>query len=191
MTSPPPASGLVINVSEDAYQGDAQFVISVDGQQVGGTYTATASHAAGQSQAISIATIPGGGNHTVGVSFVNDKWDGTPSTDRNLYVTGATFNGQNVPGSTATLLSNGTATFGVATGSAVTSAPPASSLVINISEDAYQGDAQFTLAVDGQQIGGIHTASASHEAGQSQAISLPGIPERFTPHDIARELPER
>lgn len=176
--TPVPTAGLVVNVAEDAYQGDAQFTISVDGQRVGGVHTATALHNAGQSQAISVTTVLGGGNHQIGVSFINDAWGGTPDTDRNLYVTGSTYNGQNVAGSTATLLSNGTATFGVTNSTS-------SSVTLNMSEDAYQGDAQFTVAVDGKQMGGTYTATASHGAGQSQAITLSGITEHFTPHDIA------
>ena len=34
-------NALVLHVSEDAYQGDAQFVVSIDGQQVGGVQTAS------------------------------------------------------------------------------------------------------------------------------------------------------
>ncbi len=105
------ASRLVLSLSEDAWQGDAQFTISIDGQQVGGVRTATASHAAGQSQAFAIDTTLSAGTHQVGVAFVNDAWGGTASTDRNLFLNGATYNGQSVGGSTATLLSNGTASF--------------------------------------------------------------------------------
>ena len=38
---------LVLSISEDAYHGDAQFTVSVDGKQLGGTFTTTASRAAG------------------------------------------------------------------------------------------------------------------------------------------------
>jgi hypothetical protein len=41
---------LVLGISEDAYQGDAQFTVSVDGKQLGGTFTTTASHASAISQ---------------------------------------------------------------------------------------------------------------------------------------------
>ena len=50
---------LVFQISEDAYangdgtsdaKGDATFTVSVDGKQIGGTFTAVASHAAGQEQ---------------------------------------------------------------------------------------------------------------------------------------------
>ena len=107
----PFASRLVLSLSEDAWQGDAQFTISIDGQQVGGVRTATASHAAGQSQAFAIDTTLSAGTHQVGITFVNDAWGGTASTDRNLFLNAATYNGQSVAGSTAALFSNGTASF--------------------------------------------------------------------------------
>ena len=47
-TTPSPVSvgsgtdTLVLNMAEDPYQGDAQFTVSVDGKQIGGTQTTTA-----------------------------------------------------------------------------------------------------------------------------------------------------
>jgi len=175
--------GLLVDVAEDAWQGDAQFTISVDGRQVGGVYTATASHAAGWDQAVAVDTTLSAGAHRIGVSFINDAWGGTPDTDRNLYVTGATLDGQTVAGDAGALFSNGTAYFGVTEGGP---APlPASTLTLNMSEDAWQGDALFTVAVDGAQLGGVYTASALHAAGQPQAFTIHGIVEGMKPHDIA------
>jgi len=181
-TSPWASPGLVVDVAEDAWRGDAQFTISVDGKRVGGVHTATASHAAGQDQAVAVDTTLSAGAHRIGISFINDAWGGTPSTDRNLYVTGATLDGQAIAGSAATLFSNGTAYFGVTKGGP---APlPASTLTLNMSEDAWQGDAQFTVAVDGIRLGGVYTASASHAAGRSQAFTIAGIVENMKPHAI-------
>ena len=180
-------SGLVVNISEDAYLGDAQYTISIDGTQVGGTRTATASHLAGQSQAVAIDTSTlSAGSHQVGVTFINDAYGGTAG-DRNLYVGGAAYNGQAVGGSTANLYSNGTDAFNVtiAAHATTTTMPVTSTLTLNVSEDAFKGNAQFTVAVDGQAIAGIFTATASHSAGQSTAIVIPGIAEHFNPHDIA------
>ena len=177
------APGLIIDVAEDAWQGDAQFTISVDGKQVGSTHAATASHSAGRDQAVTLDTALSAGAHRIGISFINDAWGGTPSTDRNLYVTGATLDGQGVAGSAAALLSNGTEFFGVIQGGPAQH--PASTLTLNVSEDAWQGDAQFTVTVDGNQIGGAYTATALHLAGQHRAIIVPGIPESMNPHDIA------
>jgi hypothetical protein len=110
-TAAPITSKLVLNVSEDAYLGDAQFAVAVDGKAMG-TYTATASHAAGQSQAITITGIAESFTpHDVAVTFLNDAGGGTTSADRNLYVNSIQFDGQTVPGATAALLSAGTDHF--------------------------------------------------------------------------------
>ena len=110
-TSGSGADVLVINLSEDAYQGDAQFTVSVDGVQQGGIQTATASHQAGANQAFTFKGDFGAGPHTVGVNFLNDLYDGTPSTDRNLYVNGISVNGQTMPNGSADLMSAGNVDF--------------------------------------------------------------------------------
>ena len=86
--APSPSAGLLLACPEDAYQGDAQFTVSVDGQQVGGIYTTTAAHGAGATQQVAMGQLSSG-PHQIGVSFINDEWGGTPATDRNLYVDGA------------------------------------------------------------------------------------------------------
>ncbi len=105
---------LVLKVSQDAYQGDAQYTVKVDGEQVGDVFTASASHAAGQSDTLTLKGHWGAGEHAVSVEFLNDKWDGTPDTDRNLYVDGMACNGQDVDGAAATLLSAGAVDFAFA-----------------------------------------------------------------------------
>lgn len=108
----PPSSVLSVNVSEDAYQGDAQFSVSVDGKQVGGTYTATASHAAGQSASVAIAGSFGAGAHNVAVTFLNDAYAG-PGQDRNLYVNSVTYNGVTQAVGAALFTTNASATVSV------------------------------------------------------------------------------
>ena len=83
---------LTISVSEDAYNGDAQFTVSVDGQQLGSALTATASHAAGQTATMTFTGSFGMGAHTVAVTFLNDAYSGI-GQDRNLYLDGVSFNG--------------------------------------------------------------------------------------------------
>ncbi len=181
---------LVLRISEDAYKGDAQYTVSVDGKQVGGTLTAHASHAAGQSDTVTVNGDWAAGDHTVGVTFLNDAYDGTPTTDRNLYLDSATYNGAAVSGGHLTLLSAGTQNF--TAHEAGQTAPPAATptptptpttakvgsgpdaLVLRISEDAYKGDAQYTVSVDGKQVGGTLTAHASHAAGQSDTVTVNG-----------------
>lgn len=87
------SDSLVLWVSQDYYKGDAQFTVSVDGQQVGGTFTASALHSSGQHDTLTLHGNWGPGAHTVTVNFLNDLWDGTPDTDRNIYVTHAEYNG--------------------------------------------------------------------------------------------------
>jgi beta-glucanase (GH16 family) len=190
-TPPPTGSGLSVRVSEDAYNGNAQFTVSVDGHQVGGTYTATTAHAAGQWQDINIGGTYSAGPHQVVVTFINDAYGGTAATDRNLYVQSVTINGETishgtVPASNTAhpadgsveLGANGSATYS-ATGTVTpTPTPPTttllSTIVLHVAEDAWNGNAQFKVLVDGQQVGGIQTATASHAAGQWQDITLTG-----------------
>lgn len=109
-----PATGsdvFVLHVSEDAWQGDAQFLVSLDGQQVGGVLEATASRGLGQDQAFTFQGSLGSGAHDLAVSFINDAWGGTASTDRNLYVNGIDYNGAGLAQGSAALYSNGTAHF--------------------------------------------------------------------------------
>jgi hypothetical protein len=160
---------LALSMSEDAWQGDAQFTVTVDGKQVGGVQTATATHATGESQAVGVAGSFAAGSHSVSVNFLNDAWGGTAATDRNLYVDKATLDGTTVAGSKMTLMQSGSSGFTF--GSPATSG--ADTLVLQVSEDAWQGDAQFAVTVDGAQQGAF-TATASHAAGAVQAISLTG-----------------
>src|SRR5690349_2768722 len=119
---------LKLAISEDAYQGDAQYNVFVDGQQIGGTQTAHASHAAGQSDQVTVQGSWGGGSHDVTVQFLNDLWNGTPSTDRNLYVDGASFDGVDAHVQQA-LMSAGNFDFNVSAPTGSTT--PTSSMPVN------------------------------------------------------------
>ena len=173
----PPVPGpsqdmLDLKMSEDAWQGDAQFTLSVDGTQVGGTMTATASHAAGADQDVVVKGSWGSGTHAVSVAFVNDAYGGSDSMDRNLYVDGISYDGT-PSGASAAIYSNGakTMTVGVPTAAA---APKTDTLVLGLAEDAWQGDAQFTVTMDGKQVGGTFTATTLQSSGQTQTLSLQG-----------------
>ncbi len=106
---------LVLAMAEDAYQGDAQFTVSLDGTQLGGVLTTQALHSLGQTQNFTFNGAWGAaGPHVVTVSFLNDAWGGSASLDRNLYVGAVTFDGTaqqtNVEQSSA-----GSLNFGVGT----------------------------------------------------------------------------
>ncbi len=173
-TTPSKQSTLTLRVSEDAYQGDAHFIVMVDGRTVGGVQTATASHSLGQSQTVSLQ-----GEFTnaksVWVQFINDKDDG-PGQDRNLYVDSISLNGTTVSGHDATVPTG----FGRTTYSAelwkdafaTFAIPQSKEIKLRVSEDAYKGDAQFIVKVNGQQVGDVQTVHASHAAGQWDTITL-------------------
>ena len=85
--------------------------MSVDGQQVGGTLTAQAMRASGQSDTITVNGNWGPGDHTVTVDFLNDLWEGTAETDRNLHLDGASYNGAALDGVSQTLYMGGPVSF--------------------------------------------------------------------------------
>ena len=165
---------LILTMAEDAYDGDAQFTVTVDGKPVGGMMSVTAANSAGASEVFTLTGVFGAGLHDVGISFINDAWGGSSATDRNLYVKGISYDGVAAAGGSAALYNDGTADFIVGTAVAVASTA-VDTLVLYVSEDAYQGDAQFSVTVDGQQVGGTLTATGSHSAGDTQAITLTGI----------------
>jgi len=103
---------LVLQLQQDAYQGSAQYTVSIDGTQVAGVQTASATRASGLFDTLTVQADLAPGNHTVAVNFLNDAYAGTPSTDRNLFVTSGTYNGVSVPGAQLDLLSSGPASLG-------------------------------------------------------------------------------
>ncbi len=119
-TPPAPAAGppvaangttLVLNLSEDAYAGDATFTLSVDGIQRSIAQTVTAAHGDGASQAFDFTSlgIPPG-RHDIGVTFTNDAYAGA-GRDRNLFVDSVRFGDMTQSG--GVLWSNGTLNFQV------------------------------------------------------------------------------
>jgi hypothetical protein len=86
------ADTLVLEVSQDQFRGSARYTVSVDGQQVGGVFTAHALHDSGGRDTLTLHGDWGPGRHEVTVTMVNDLWvDGVG--DRNVYVDRATYNG--------------------------------------------------------------------------------------------------
>lgn len=146
-----------LNMSEDAWLGDAQFTVSVDGLTIGGVLTATASHEAGIGQIFDINGSFGAGQHAVTVNFLNDAYGGAPQLDRNLYLDSATYQGSTTA-SGLNLYTNGAQTI-------VAGASPGqnfSTVVLTLSEDAYAGDAEFSVQVDGQSLGAPQFVTAAH-----------------------------
>ncbi len=112
-TPPPSNDTLVLKLSEDAWKGDAKFVVSVDGKQIDSTQTVTALHSKGQLETFTYHGTWGPSPHDIGVTFLNDAWGGTPSTDRNLYVGSVSYDGVTPANHTAALFSYWTVHFHV------------------------------------------------------------------------------
>ncbi len=100
-------SAVVLYLVEDAYQGDARYALTLDGIALAGPRTETTTRFSGQTDAV---TIPGpfaSGPHRLTVTFLNDAYGDSPSTDRNLYLVGATLDGAALPNSFAAMGANG------------------------------------------------------------------------------------
>jgi hypothetical protein len=159
-----------LQMSEDAYQGDAQFAVTVDGNPVADAQTVTAQHGQG-TQNFSINGDFGPGPHDVGVSFLNDASDG-PTLDRNLYVDNVSLNGVSATQPSSALYSNDTAHFDVPTAGGAPTPAGDDTVRLNLSEDAYAGDAQAIVSIDGKAVGEPFSVTASHALGLSQAMSF-------------------
>ena len=164
---------LALRVSEDFWQGNAEFTVAVDGKQIGGTYTASALHATGASDVFVLTGDWGSTVHQVTVSFINDAYGGTPTTDRNLYVNSIAYDGQTYANTAATLWSNGSTSFAVG-GSTPTAAAPTDTLTIKLSEDAWNGNADFVLHIDGKTVTTPEAVTALHGLGQWQSFTFAG-----------------
>ena len=110
-----------IGLAEDAYQGDAQYSVAVDGSVIIPTGTVTVLQNSGGSQDVPITVSDG--SHTIVVTFLNDAYGGSPALDRNLYVNYVKYDGVAVPGAQATLLRTGD-NLAVTVGSGTASPPP-------------------------------------------------------------------
>ncbi len=219
--APPPQAGvigsgsdtIVLTMSEDAdgpagaAGRDAEFTLNVDGQQIGGLQTVTASRAAGETQTFTFQGNFAPGPHNVTVTFANnsmtqgDKAAFNDGGDRNVYVNSVAYDGaavsntvtgiyestMSVPNSTVFVPGN--AVFGVndttpvpanapstptTTPAPVISGTGPDTLTLAMSEDPFQGDAQFTVSVDGTQVGGTFTTTAINWEGQQQQFVLNG-----------------
>jgi hypothetical protein len=88
------ADAPVLSVAKDINQGGAQFTASLDGEQLGGTFTTVALQAAGASQGLTNKSDRAIATHTVAV--IDDACGGADA-DRKLTVSGAPSPSRNAP----------------------------------------------------------------------------------------------
>ena len=75
---------LKLRLSQDSWNGDVQFEVTIDGRTLGAPQMVFASEAAGESQEFTFTGDFGPGEHKIGIRFLNDAYGGTPAEDRNL-----------------------------------------------------------------------------------------------------------
>ena len=165
---------LILQMSEDAYQGDAQFTISVDGTQVGGVQTTTANHSQGQTQAFTVKRALHELKHTVTVNFLNDA--NGPLGDRNLYVTGASIDGTQINNVNLALLGSGPQSFNLWNHpvAPVTYGSGPDSFVFGLSEVPGSQTARYSVFVDGTLVVARRPEVALRNYGQSQIVTVAG-----------------
>jgi beta-glucanase (GH16 family) len=164
-TSTPVTTGsgtdtLTLHLSGDAWHGDAQFVVTVDGKSLGAAQSVTASHGAGQTEDFTFNGDFGSGAHQVAVTFVNDEWGGTTGTDRNLYVDGAEFNGQQVATTASLMYTGATDTFAV-TGTASNSTGTSASSTSSGTQTSSDSGTGTTTAGSGSSTGSTTTTTSA------------------------------
>ena len=162
---------LVLQTSQRAQPSGANFTVSVDGQQVGGTQTTTASVLGGQSQELDVlGDFAPGTHHTIGISYLN-------ASNSLLFVDSAAINGASIAGAGTVLSNDGTLGFSFAApgGAAPTvlgSGPD--TLALNLATDGAGANVPFTVSVDGSQVAGVQTATAVRGSGPSQVFDVMG-----------------
>ncbi|MGI4944255.1 MAG: carbohydrate-binding domain-containing protein [Janthinobacterium lividum] len=172
---------VALGISEDAYLGDAQFTVTIDGTQIGGVLSTSASHSAGAVQTFHVMSDFSTGRHGISVDFLNNS--SGSGGDRNLFLDNATLDGSPIPGAQLNEYYGGQQWFTFVQGDLTTIQAAMPNITIGsgpdtvtllVAEDPWQGDAQFTVAVDGVQIGGTQTATVLHGTGLDQAYQVHG-----------------
>ena len=184
-------TSLAVVLGGDSWQGDPLAAILVDGQEVFRGYISAPHGSAGQR--IELGNVAANAEHSVTVKFLNDGWGGSLDLDRNLYVEGVLVNGVSIA-EPQSMFTAGDKIFSIAASQPKpdVALPRASDggssqlgltqpsqtapdvLRLSVSGDAWQGDPHFLLFVDGVQMGGERSTSASHSAGQSQVLEILG-----------------
>ncbi len=177
LTVPTIGSGpdaLEFTAAEGGVPAAAQFTVSVDGAQIGGTQTATANYTVGQSQELLVlGNFAPGVSHSVSIDYLN-------ANSSELVIANATINGTTIAGGSAVLSNVGSLgfTFTTPPGPAATPTTIGGSgpdkLALSLSEDYFQGNAQFSVSVDGTKVGGTQTVTAINGNGQSQLFDVLG-----------------
>ena len=138
--------------------------------------------------------------HTIGITFLNDAYGGTPQLDRNLYANSISYDGVLYPSPQTLLRTGDAATFTtdettapptpIPTPSPIPAPPVTDTLTLNLSEDAFQGDAQLSATIDGVFLTTSHGDGATRFGAES-SVHLHGQLGRWAAHDKHHILERR
>ena len=155
------ADMLALSMSERSAPNGAEFTISVDGTQIGGVQSTNANVLANQAQTFDVEGTFAPGNHTVAINYLN-------ASNSLLFVNSTTIDGAAVANGSLTLSNNGSQTISFIEQAAATASTAGATvlgngpdtLALTLSERS-SPDAQFTISVNGQQVGGVQTVTAN------------------------------
>ncbi|MGI4797202.1 MAG: carbohydrate-binding domain-containing protein [Janthinobacterium lividum] len=99
---------LQLILTQDAYQGNAQFSMSLDGVTAGATtVSADALTSSAHAEMFSWSGSITDRAHEIGVTFLNDAWGGSDATDRNVHVMGVIYDNKDYLPSAVNLTNTG------------------------------------------------------------------------------------
>ena len=166
---------ITVRVSGDAYLGDPNFALILDGRTLYPTNVVTADHASGAWQTFTFKgdfVAAGDTTYKVGVRFTNDAYK-AGAGDRNLYVDEIVLNNVS-DGRDVTLNRNATATWNLTGVAAPSPAEGDDVVVLKVSGDAYLGDPSFTVTVNGRVVGLGGPVIADNVEGEWQTFTFKG-----------------
>jgi hypothetical protein len=177
---------LSVVLAAESWNGDPLAEILLNGVQV--FYGHISAQKGSEGVEIALGNVAANKAHAVTVRFLNDAWGGTADTDRNLFVEDIRLDGVST-GLRADLLSNGAALFDLVAGASppasaplppapppIDVAPPTppmappeldgrSVIRVGLSQDAYEGNAQFQIMLNGKPLGEVLESSGSRSNG--------------------------
>ena len=99
---------LQLILTQDAYQGNAQFSMSLDGMSSGAvTVSEVALTKDARAEMFSWSGSITDRAHEIGVTFLNDAWGGSDATDRNVHVMGVIYDNKDYLPSAVNLTNTG------------------------------------------------------------------------------------
>ena len=99
---------LELILTQDAYQGNAQFSMSLDGTTSGAiTLSPVALTSSAHAEMFSWSGNITDRAHEIGVTFLNDAWGGSAGLDRNVHVMGVIYDNQDYLPSAVNLTNTG------------------------------------------------------------------------------------